>query len=141
MNFTQSFEEFSKGLGTTDLILYAGIALVLWILFKDRLSPLQGLVQLGSESIKRLLSSTKSGVVTSVPVVPAAVNNAPEVLANALAENSKTESEDMFFKLVVSWKETRDLALKCGCDKAVEVADTMFPYLSPNVCGKESENE
>jgi hypothetical protein len=141
MNFTQSFEEFSKGLGTTDLILYAGIALVLWILFKDRLSPLQGLVQLGSESIKRLLSSTKSGVVASVPVVPAAVNNAPEVLANALAENSKTESEDMFFKLVVSWKETRDLALKCGCDKAVEVTDTMFPYLSPNVCGKESENE
>jgi organic hydroperoxide reductase OsmC/OhrA len=56
----------------------------------------------------------------------------------AIAENSKQEPEDLFFKLVVSWKETRDLALKCGCDKAVAVADEMFPYLSPNVCGKDS---
>ena len=34
----------------------------------------------------------------------------------------------------MSWKQTRDLAQKSGCKKAVEVADQMFPYLSPMVC-------
>jgi hypothetical protein len=148
MNFTQSFEEFSKGLGTTtDLILYAGIALVLWILFKDKLSPVQGIVKLLSEKINKLTNSSSVSSKVSVVTEPQSVPlvNAPEVLANSLVENSLVDSnpnkEDLFFKLVVSWKETRDLALKCGCDQAVEVADTMFPYLSPNVCGKESENE
>jgi hypothetical protein len=47
--------------------------------------------------------------------------------------------EDLFFKLVVSWKQTRDLAVESGCDDAVKVADQMFPYLSPTVCGKEVE--
>lgn len=135
MNFTQSFEEFSKGLGPTDLVLYAGIGLVVWILFKDKLSPVQGLLQLGLESVKRLFNNNTK---PSTPV-PAATNTAKEVLENVLVNNSKLEPEDLFFKLIVSWKETRDLALQCKCDKAVEVADSMFPYLSPNVCGKDSE--
>lgn len=135
MNFTQSFEEFSKGLSSTDLMLYAGIALVVWILFKDKLSPVQGLINLASESLNRLLVKK---TVSVVPPATTLVDSAPTILASTIAENSKQEPEDLFFKLVVSWKETRDLALKCGCNKAVEVADEMFPYLSPNVCGKDS---
>lgn len=139
MNFTQSFEEFSKGLSSTDLMLYAGIALVVWVLFKDKLSPVQGVFNLVSESIKRLMTKKE------IPLVQPAVTvstNAPLVLATTIANNTNSkQSEDLFFKLVVSWKETRDLALKCGCDKAVEVADEMFPYLSPNVCGKDKDNE
>jgi hypothetical protein len=44
--------------------------------------------------------------------------------------------DDVFFKLVVSWKQTRDLAEKSGCSEAVKVADQMFPFLSPNVCAQ-----
>ena len=135
MNFTQSFEAFSKGLSSTDLMLYAGIALVVWILFKDKLSPVQGLINLASESLNRLLVKK---TVSVVPPATTLVDSAPTILASTIAENFKQEPEDLFFKLVLSWKETRDLALKCGCNKAVEVADEMFPYLSPNVCGKDS---
>jgi hypothetical protein len=135
MNFTQSFEEFSKGLSSTDLMLYAGIGLVVWILFKDKLSPVQGVINLALESLNRLLVKK---TVSVVPPATTLVDSVPTILASTIAENSKQEPEDLFFKLVVSWKETRDLALKCGCDKAVAVADEMFPYLSPNVCGKDS---
>jgi hypothetical protein len=135
MNFTQSFEEFSKGLSSTDLMLYAGIALVVWILFKDKLSPVQGVINLALESLNKLLVKK---TVSVVPPATTLVDSVPTILASSIAENSKEEPEDLFFKLVVSWKETRDLALKCGCDKAVAVADEMFPYLSPNVCGKDS---
>ena len=45
----------------------------------------------------------------------------------------------LFFDLVVSWKQTRDLAKLSGCDKAVEVADQMFPYLSPTICSEETD--
>jgi hypothetical protein len=135
MNFTQSFEEFSKGLSSTDLMLYAGIGLVVWILFKDKLSPVQGMINLALESVNKLLVKK---TVSVVPPATTLVDSVPTILASTIAENSKQEPEDLFFKLVVSWKETRDLALKCGCDKAVAVADEMFPYLSPNVCGKDS---
>lgn len=134
MNFTQSFEEFSKGLVSTDLMLYAGIALVVWILFKDKLSPVQSMVNLISENINRMVTKKPSASILSSVVV----DNTPSVLATIIAENSKQEPEDLFFRLVISWKETRDLASKCGCSKAVEVADEMFPYLSPNVCGKDN---
>lgn len=138
MNFTQSFEEFSKGLGPTDLMLYAGVALIAWILFKDRLSPLGGVLQPLVNNIKGMLQSsnktvTKSPEQTATNTVPA-----PAVLAQSIAENAPVKQEDKFFKLIVSWKETRDLALECGCSKAVEVADDMFPFLSPNVCGKDN---
>lgn len=131
MNFTQSFEEFSKGLSSTDLMLYAGIGLVIWVLFKDKLSPVQGIINLALDNVNKLFAKK-----TTPTVIP--VNSAPVVLATTIAENYRQEPEDLFFKLVVSWKETRDLALKCGCGKAVEVADEMFPYLSPNVCGKDT---
>jgi hypothetical protein len=45
-------------------------------------------------------------------------------------------ADDVFFDLVASWKQTRDLAVKSGCSEAVKVADQMFPHLSPTVCGE-----
>jgi hypothetical protein len=123
MNFTESFQEFSSKLGPTDLALYAGVGLVLWVLFKDKLSPVQ----------KFLLSLTekiKSG--SALPVV-----NVPTIDPVVLP-SKKNDTEDTFFKLVVSWKQTRDLAVQSGCSEAVKVADQMFPFLSPNVCNKDA---
>ena len=122
MNFTQSFEEFSAGLGVTDLALYAGVGIVIWVLFKDKLSPIQKL-------LLNLFNSVKNQIPESVKVV---VPDIPDSFPSSPKVN--TEERDVFFDLVVSWKQTRDLAVKSGCDKAVEVADQMFPYLSPNIC-------
>lgn len=122
MNYTETFEQFATKVGPTDLALYAGVGIVLWLLFKDKLSPVQKLVGGLVEKVKNL-SPLKS--VTPVAVV---VPNVKPVVAT---------KEDIFFKLVVSWKQTRDLAVECGCDEAVKVADQMFPYLSPVVCKKE----
>lgn len=138
MNFTQSFEEFSRGLGPTDLMLYAGVGLIIWVLFKDKLAPMNGLYNLVLENIKNLFTKKQPDLPN---VVTVSTNTAPVILANTISAHSKLEPEDLFFKLVVSWKETRDLALKCGCKEAVDVADEMFPYLSPNVCGKDNVDE
>ena len=122
MNFTESFQEFSSKVTTTDLALYAGVGLVLWVLFKDKLSPVQKLVG-------DLVNKVKGGV------------NLPKVdLPVVVKEAAKTGSDDNFFNLVVSWKQTRDLAVKSGCSEAVKVADQMFPYLSPTVCGNNGED-
>jgi len=128
MNFTESFQEFSSKLSTTDLALYAGVGLVLWVLFKDKLSPIQKL-------LAGLVEKFKGGSAnTSLPVV-----NVPSV--SPVVVPKKGDSEDTFFKLVVSWKQTRDLAVQSGCSEAVKVADQMFPFLSPNVCGKQNEDK
>lgn len=124
MNFTESFEQFSGKLGPTDLALYAGIGLVLWVLFKDKLSPIQ-------QMLSGLLDKFKK-TTTVVPI------NVPSVEPVIVPKSANTD--DIFFKLVVSWKQTRDLAEKSGCTKAIEVADQMFPYLSPTVCA-ENKNE
>jgi len=116
MNFTQSFEEFSSSLGVMDVALYAGVGLVLWVLFKDKLSPVQALLVSLFDTVKSVVPKpTRSTVVVS-PVV------------------SAERVDDVFFRLVVSWKQTRDLAEASGCSEAVEVADQMFPFLSPTVC-------
>jgi hypothetical protein len=128
MNFTESFQEFSSKLSTTDLALYAGVGLVLWVLFKDKLSPVQKL-------IAGLIEKFKGGSAdTSLPVV-----HVPSV--SPVVVPKRTDAEDTFFKLVVSWKQTRDLAVQSGCSEAVKVADQMFPYLSPNVCSKQNEDK
>ena len=114
MNYTETFDQFASKLGPTDLALYAGVGIVLWVLFKDKLSPVQKLVL-------ELVNKGKSLVSKNNSVVPVVV----------------AKTDDIFFKLVVSWKQTRDLAVESGCDEAVKVADQMFPYLSPNVCGKD----
>lgn len=123
MNYAETFDQFAGKLSTTDLALYAGVGIVLWVLFKDRLSPVQKIVGDLVDKVKGILSN-KSGA--SVPVVVPSVK--PAVVSK----------EDVFFKLVVSWKQTRDLASECGCVEAVKVADQMFPYLSPVVCSKEN---
>lgn len=122
MNYTETFDQFASKVTTTDLALYAGVGIVLWVLFKDKLSPVQKLVS-------NLIDRVKT-VVNLKPVSPVAVV-VPTV------KPVVTSKEDIFFKLVVSWKQTRDLAAECGCVEAVKVADQMFPYLSPVVCTKE----
>ena len=123
MNFTQTFEEFSSGLAPMDLALYAGIGIILWVLFKDKLSPVQKIV-------KDLIDKVKDNT-PSVPSLP-----------DFVKEKVKTEDDSkLFFDLVVSWKQTRDLAEKSGCEKAIEVADQMFPYLSPMVCKPKEETD
>jgi hypothetical protein len=123
MNYTETFDQFASKLGPTDLALYAGVGIVLWVLFKDKLSPVQ-------KVILDMVNNVKS-LVGKKDVVPVVV---PEVKPVNISTSNK---EDTFFKLVVSWKQTRDLAVQSGCDEAVKVADQMFPYLSPTVCGKE----
>lgn len=124
MNFTESFDQFASKLNTTDLLLYAGVGLVLWVFFKDKLSPVQKLVASVVEKY-RSLSLTKTSDVVNVVSKPSAVTNA--------------NTEDLFFRLVVSWKQTRDLAVQSGCSEAVKVADEMFPFLSPTVCSTKKD--
>ena len=124
MNYvTESFDQFSSSLGPTDIALYAGVGLVLWVMFKDKLSPVQQILTPMLDKIKGLFGNTNA--VLSVPktVTPAQIN----------AKN------DLFFRLVESWKQTRDLAQQSGCNEAVKVADEMFPYLSPTVCADKGE--
>ena len=126
MNFTQTFEEFSSGLGPTDLALYAGAGIVLWILFKDKLSPVQ-------EAILKIVKGIKSklgDIDLPTPSIPG---------LDEVAKNVPEDKQKLFFDLVVSWKQTRDLAERSGCNKAVEVADQMFPYLSPTICSEETD--
>ena len=129
MNFTESFNEFSSKLSTTDLALYAGVGIVLWVVFKEKLSPVQKLLVGLVDKVKSVVSKPKTDVSPVVGVAPVVV---PEITP------VKENVDDIFFKLVVSWKQTRDLAEKSGCPEAVKVADQMFPYLSPNVCGKDN---
>jgi hypothetical protein len=123
MNFTETFNDFSARLSTMDLVLYAGIGLVVWVLFKDQLSPVQKILLDLLNKVKGTVGDV-SQVVVDVPSV---------------VKNGSKADQDLFFDLVVSWKQTRDLAEKSGCSKAVEVADQMFPYLSPTVCGDNDE--
>lgn len=111
MNYAETFDQFASRTTTTDLALYAGVGIILWILFKDKLSPVQKFVIDMVQKFKK----------TPVPSSTA----------------SSVNKEDVFFQLVASWKQTRDLALACKCNEAVKVADQMFPYLSPVVCSKE----
>lgn len=127
MNFTETFQEFSSRLTTMDLALYAGVGLVLFVLFKDKLSPVQKVIMGLLNKVKNI---TTNNSVVSVPKVD------PVTLPKDTAISSQ---DDTFFKLVVSWKQTRDLAEKSGCSEAVKVADQMFPFLSPNVCKPEEK--
>jgi len=119
-NYTETFDQFASKLGPTDLALYAGAALVLFVLFKNKLSPVKLMLNDLMLKIKNVIGTTKT------------LNVVPETKTVAI-QNSMPK-EDTFFKLVVSWKQTRDLAVELGCDEAIKVADQMFPYLSPNSC-------
>lgn len=119
MNYAESFEEFASRLSSMDIALYAGAGLVLWVLFKDKLSPVQ-------EFIGGLVSKTKKEA-----------SDTANMIAKPFTGIHK--QEDVFFKLVESWKKTRDLAVQSDCEEAVKVADQMFPFLSPSVCSKSKE--
>lgn len=106
--YTQSFQDFATGVKPLDLALYAGAGLVIWVLFQEKLTGL-----------KDVVAKLFNKVTSQLPVV----NNVPAA-----------QSNDVFFQLVTSWKQTRDLAVKNGCAEAVKVADQMFPLLGPNVC-------
>lgn len=135
MNYTETFDEFASRLGPTDLALYAGVAIVLWILFKDKLSPVQTFL-LGLFNKSNTQPTVDMPANKTLPT-----ENILSNIFNPVAEVEKAKKEDNFFNLVASWKQTRDLAVKSGCEKAVEVADQMFPFLSPSVCEKEDNNE
>jgi hypothetical protein len=124
MNYTESFDQFASKVTPTDLALYAGVGMILFVLFKDKLSPVQ-------KFLGDLVSGLKSKLNNGSSVVPVVVPDVTPVVV------SKETKEDIFFKLVVSWKQTRDLAIQSGCNEAVKVADQMFPFLSPTVCSKE----
>lgn len=147
MNYTQSFEEFSSGLGPTDLALYAGIGIVLYILFKDKLSPVQKMLLDLVESFK----SRPAPVPAQAPVVngpvqsPSASNiyNKPDITKflkpvvppnNVNVVPAVEDKDEVFFELITSWKKTRDLAEQYSCEKALEMLDNVFQYLSPKQC-------
>jgi len=123
MNYTESFDQFASRVSTMDLALYAGVGLVLWILFKDKLSPVQKLIKDLINKFNNKPSDSLSAI--SIPASTVSLSK------------TEVESSDLFFKLVASWKQTRDLAVQMNCSEAIKVADEMFPFLSPNVCGKE----
>lgn len=124
MNYaTESFSDFASRIGPTDLALYAGAALVLFVLFKDRMSPVQKIISELINKTKNLLGNKSNLTVVPEVKLPVVTNN-----------TTASSKEDTFFKLIVSWKQTRDLATQLNCSEAVKVADQMFPYLSPNSC-------
>lgn len=124
MNYTETFEQFSSKLSGTDLALYAGAAIVLFVLFKDKIVGQQSKITNLLDRVKSLFNKNKTPLVVVPEVKPVTIN---------------TNKEDIFFQLVVSWKQTRDLAVQSNCLEAVKVADQMFPYLSPSVCTKKEE--
>ena len=118
MNYTETFNEFAAKSTPLDLALYAGLGLILWVLFKDKLTPVQKFIL---DLTKKVYPNNSSDfhVLPSVPDV-----SLPKSIVK----------EDVFFKLVASWKQTRDLAVQSNCAEAIKVADQMFPFLSPNAC-------
>jgi hypothetical protein len=111
MNYAESFQEFSSRLSGTDLMVYGGAALILFVLFKDQLVPVK-------DYIAGLIGKLVNRVST---------------------ESAVAKNDNDFLKLISSWKNTRDLAEKMKCPKAVEVLDSAFPHLSPNTCGQETK--
>lgn len=95
-----------------DLSLYVGILIVLYILFKDKLGFIK-------EYVDKFLKSTPK-VAEDVVVIDETIP----------AEDIHNDSE-LFFRLIKSWKQTKDLAEQYGADKAVKIADEMFPHLIP----------
>ena len=122
MNYTESFDQFASRVGVMDLALYAGIGVIVWVLFREQLNPVKDYV---SKLLSMVTAKAKGQVVP---------------LSSVVVENVSTETVkqgDLFFQLVASWKQTRDLAVLSKCEEAIKVADQMFPYLSPNGCAKD----
>jgi hypothetical protein len=113
MNYAESFEQFSNRVSPTDLMLYAGAALVLYVLFQDKLGGVKNWVY-------NLYDAVMSKFKKDGSVVPSVV--------------SPAKSNNDFLNLVKSWKGTRDLAENAGCKEAVKILDSAFPHLGPHNC-------
>ena len=113
----EALENFGAGLSTVDLVLYAGLLVVLYVLFQEQVNKILG-------KLKDNLNSWK--------------DNSNNNLIPVDVDYSDSIEDDVFFELIKSWKQTRDLAEIYGADKAVEIADQMFPYLVPK---EEDKNE
>lgn len=124
MNFTENFEQFSSRLTNTDLALYAGLGLIIWVFVKDKLNPAYKIML---QLLDKIQSPHKNIMTKSV--------------VSSLGGSTVGSNQNTFFDLIVSWKQTRDLAVQNGCDEAVKVADQMFPLLGPNVCSQTSKQE
>jgi len=118
--FTQTFDDFSAGLSTSDLFLYAGAGLLLYFLFQDKLGGLKKLVTDLVSKSKQTLSKPSSDVA-----------NPQTVLSSVVSE--KKPVSDSFVELIVSWKHTRDLAENCKNKQAVELMDKLFPSLNASL--------
>lgn len=124
MNYTETFDQFASKVSTLDLALYAGLGLVLYVLFQDKLSPIQKIIG------DLLNKFTSKPVLSKLPATPD---------VSVPSKISEVKKEDIFFKLVASWKQTRDLAVQSNCVEAVKVIDQMFPFLSPEACSNKIE--
>lgn len=130
--FTVNYDEFSKGMNSTNLLLYAGVGLAIFVLFnKDPLNY--------AKSIVGLIKSKLSGVKNSVTPLVITNTTAPSIPMSPTTYEPELSKDELFFALIESWKKTRDLAVKTNCSEAVKVADQMFPFLSPNGCKKIEE--
>lgn len=143
MNYTQSFEEFSSTVGPTDLALYAGVGVILYVLFKDKLSPVQKMLLDLFETAKDTVSdltkhtapaSTPVSVTTNEQPIVGPIPTVPPPPAPVLVR-----PDDVFISLVSSWKQTRDLAAQNKCESALKALDDAFKYLSPTVCQGDSD--
>lgn len=115
MNF--SLDNFGAGLKTMDLVLYAGVALVVYVLFQEKIHTLL-------DQLKDKIKNVKTPQL-------------PSIDTGIFDDIEPQTQDDIFFQLIMSWKQTRDLAEEYGADKAVKIADEMFPHLVP----KEDTNE
>jgi hypothetical protein len=111
----ETLDTFGVGFSTTDVMLYIGVAVVVYILFQDKINPMLKKV---TEKIKKV----------KPPELP---------IDTGIFDSDPVTQDDIFFDLIKSWKQTRDLAEAYGADKAVEIADNMFPHLVP----KEEQHE
>lgn len=117
MNYTESFQDFASKVSPTDLALYAGAGLILWVLFSDKLGPIK-------EYFAKLTSNLRKNTPNTIPTIIKSKTNNPE-----------------FLDLISSWKHTRDLAESLKCTEAVKIVDQMFPLLVPSACSKDISNE
>lgn len=108
-----SLENFSSNIKTVDIVLYVGVAVVIYACFKEQINNIISPILNKIKSSKGLFNKPSHTDSIEIPNI----------------ENDT--SDDIFFELIKSWKQTRDLAEIYGCDDAVKIADDMFPHLIP----------
>lgn len=108
-----NIENFGAMPSTLDVCLYVGVLIVVYVLFQDKLGPVKEFI---TNFLRKARPTRNTEVVT--------------IDENVVADEIHSESE-LFFKLIRSWKLTKDLAEQYGANKAVEIADQMFPHLIP----------